>query len=81
MSSKSEDAKTWENFSYLLRTPPHIKWISKMQKWSAEMPKSRRFRSSAIRRLYGQSLPLMDVGSVGTIESYTGENELESHSY
>lgn len=71
--------KTMENSSYLLCKSPQIKWISKRQKWSAETLKYRSFRSSAIKRLRGWSLPLADVGIVGTIvDSWTRETELAS---
>lgn len=69
--------KTMENSSYLLCKSPQINWISKRQKWSAETLKYRSFRSSAIKRLCGWSLPLADVGIVGTIvDSWTRETEL-----
>lgn len=74
---KSEDVKTLENFSYLLCKTSQIKWISKRQKWSAETLKYSSFRSSAIKRLYGWFLPLVDVGIVGTIaDCWNRETEL-----
>jgi len=73
--------KTSENFSYLLCQPPQTQRISKRQKWSAETPKFSSFRSSAIKKLYGWSLPLVDVGVVGSVvgaivSSWTRETEL-----